>query len=262
MDTKAPWVEPDAQEMTELLLRVMDGVNAQAFRRYGNRVLTGPFTGMIIPERTPWADGNASTKLIGTYEHELHDVVETALWRRPEVVINVGCAEGYYAIGFARRGLEVQALDISEDSLRVLEEFGELNGVRDKITVYNGAHNPEELLFSEYDFTTRLYVIDCEGEELTLIDLDRCPSLLGADIIVECHDFLRPGVSSALADRLWKTHRVEIIRPRLPDLRLLEKLPTAINMLAVVEKRPMPCCWLACWANKRGAKAPNNPTGE
>ena len=248
MDARTEYYEPDAKEMTELLLRVMDGVNAQSFRRWGNKVMTGPFTGMIVPERAPWADGNASTKLIGCYEHELHEVIETALWRQPAVVVNVGCAEGYYAVGFARKDLEVYGYDVSPGSLIVCQEYAEKNNVQ--VILEKGIKEPETLpSFNKHT----LYFMDCEGDEDTLVDLDRCPSLVNGDVIVECHDFLKPGVGSRVADRLARTHRVDLIRPKLPDLRFLEKLPTAMGVLAVVEKRPMPCCWLACWANSKGA---------
>jgi hypothetical protein len=249
MDARVDQGVPDSKEMSDLILRVMVGVNDMSFKRWGNRVLTGPFGGMIIPQRSPWDDGNASTKLLGTYEHELHEVIEYSLWRQPVTVVNVGCAEGYYAIGYARKeGVDtVYAFDINEESRLIAQDYAERNKVT--INTLHGAHAPEQLIVTSPGRT--LYFFDCEGEEETLIDLDRCPPLAGADIIVECHDFLKPGISCKIADRLSATHRVELVKPSLPDMRILQRMPTAFGVLAVVEKRPMPCCWLACWANKQ-----------
>ena len=251
--------EPDNEEMSKLILRVMRGVNGQAFRLFGNRVYGGPFAGMIIPERVQhWDDGNFGTKLLGCYEHELHDVIHHAVWRYPNVLIDVGCSEGYYAIGFARmhKDLRVHALDISDAALTLCSMYATINGVKDQVYTARGARDPSELRFRGIE-GRRLYMIDCEGDEAELIDLEACPELKHSDIIVECHDFMRPSMSRILADRLAATHKVELIRPTMPDFgqfQFLRQLPSIISVLMVVEKRPMPCYWLACWANSRGVQ--------
>jgi len=246
--------EPDPGEMNTLLSRILVGVNGQAFRLFGNRVKAGPFAGMIIPERTPhWDDGNSGSKLIGHYEFELHPILDYAFWRKPKVIVNVGCGEGYYAIGLARMGFPVLAFDRSPEALELCREYANLNDV--DVVLRLGCVNPEELSLQDV-VGHRLYVVDCEGHELELIDPGRCPQLVGSDIIVECHDFLRYGASTEIADRLAKTHRVDLVRPRLPDLEqfrsVLSDTPTVMSLLMVVEKRPMPCYWLACWAHQKG----------
>jgi SAM-dependent methyltransferase len=251
-----PDTEPDVDEMLHLLLRVMRGVNGQAFRLFGDKVMSGPFVGMTIPERTPhWDDGNSGVKLAGTYEHELHEAIEHAIWRRPRVIINVGCAEGYYTIGLARlmQNAQIIAFDTSPASLDLCREYATRNKVADRISVSEGCHEPSELRLDVAGH--RLYVVDCEGAERELIDPERCPELANSDLIVECHDFMWERLSSKIADRLSATHRVELILPRLPDLsqfRFLRWYPTVMSLLMVTEKRPMPSCWLVCWANRRG----------
>src|SRR5215813_4226420 len=78
-------------------------ITPKIFQKLGNRVLTGPFKGMIVTDQPNWDDGNSTLKLLGCYEHELWDAIELAITRKPSAVINIGCAEGYYAIGLARR---------------------------------------------------------------------------------------------------------------------------------------------------------------
>jgi hypothetical protein len=65
-------------------------------------VMDGPFRGMILASETAGAAGDITSKLLGTYEADLHGVLEKAVGRAPRLVINVGCGEGYYAIGLAR----------------------------------------------------------------------------------------------------------------------------------------------------------------
>ena len=250
-----PLHEPDARELGDLIKRVMRGVNGQVGRQLGCTVLYGPFVGMILPTVTPWDDGNWSTKLVGTYEHELHDAIYKAISRRPATLINVGSAEGYYAIGLARLlpNLKVTAVDLSPESRMICELYARENGI--ELETSEGARTPEEIRFSECK-GERLYIVDVEGDELDLIDIDRCPELRNSDIIVECHDFLKSNATEIIRDRLKETHDVQVVAPRIPDLNkfpFVNQIPAVMSVLVVVEKRPMPCNWLTCWAKSKGA---------
>jgi len=244
---------PDSNTMCVLLQTLMRGVNHQLFAQLGDRVRAGPFEGMQVPEQAPWADGNAGCKMLGTYEHELHEVIERAIERRPVGVINIGCAEGYYAIGLARRlDVNVYAYDIDEKSLRCAERYAELNNVRDRVLTMHGLKPGDPFPY----FSDRsLWIVDCEGDELKL--LQPTPELEHADIIVECHDFMLKPESSAtitevLTGRFAGTHSIERIKPSLPPLdcyATFAQSPAIMAVLAVIEKRPMPFTWLAMWAN-------------
>lgn len=254
MDARTVEREPNAEEMRSALMFMMRGVHAQAARVFGTKVLTGPFEGMEIPRDIPWDDGNFGSKLMGSYEHDLHGAVDHAVWRRPNVVVNVGCGEGYYAIGLARILREkaaIYALDTSEDARMLCGDYAERNAVRVRLVA--GADAPEELSFSGVP-GHRLYVVDVEGAEIELLDPVRCPELATSDIIVECHDFLKAGASSIVADRFTGTHTVSVIRPTLPDFRRyssLERHPSVMAVLMVLDKRPVPTYWLTCWANHK-----------
>jgi len=42
-------------------------------------------------------------KLVGSYEAELHGVIEELIGRDYRTIIDIGSAEGYYVVGLARR---------------------------------------------------------------------------------------------------------------------------------------------------------------
>ena len=65
-------------------------------------VLSGPFAGMAMLPEASWGDGDLAPKLLGCYEAELHPAIAKAISRKPKNIVNVGCAEGYYAVGMAR----------------------------------------------------------------------------------------------------------------------------------------------------------------
>ena len=72
----------------------------EALLRPGYEVQAGPFKGMRYPQFK--AKGSTMLgKLLGTYEGELADLI-TSLVKQPyDAVVDVGCAEGYYAVGLA-----------------------------------------------------------------------------------------------------------------------------------------------------------------
>lgn len=233
---------------------VMKPINASLFRMLGNAVCTGPFTGLKIIPNPAWDDGNVGAKLIGCYEFELHQMFSFALTRGYKKVINVGCAEGFYAAGMAMLLPDaiVHAFDIDQQSLLQCKQTAALNGVVHRMRFHTGAKHP-----SQIDTKTKeraLYIMDVEGHEEDLLNKDLCPSLRYSDIIVECHDFFRPHkpFSTEIAAKFLDTHRVYLINAELPDptkYSFLHSLPMGTKLMAITERRPMPTTWLACWAN-------------
>jgi hypothetical protein len=57
---------------------------------------------VILPNEISWGDGDQASKLLGLYEKELEPALETVVQSKPDAVIVVGCAEGFYALGLAR----------------------------------------------------------------------------------------------------------------------------------------------------------------
>jgi hypothetical protein len=233
---------------------LMKPITKRLFEQHGDRVLSGPFRGMQLTKEVKWDDGNMACKLIGSYEFELHDAIRRAVARRPDTVINVGCAEGFYAVGLGRLlpCSEIFAFDIDDDSLDLCERNARANWIKNLTTV-TGKPGPEDL---DKGRGSRLYVVDAEGSEAILLNPDRCPALLVSDIIVECHDFFTPDtpISDYLAKVFSASHEVERIEPQFPrvgDYPFLHDQPWGTILLAITEKRPAQTVWLACWTKHR-----------
>ncbi|MBX9585382.1 MAG: class I SAM-dependent methyltransferase, partial [Gemmataceae bacterium] len=159
-------------------------------RTHGVRVRAGPFAGLEFVGAS--AEGCHVPKLLGTYEGEPHRYVEAAAATGYEDVVNVGCAEGYYAVGLARRcpAARVHAFDTNAAARRACRELAGRNGVADRVAV-GGLFAPEA--FRGFRGRRALFVIDIEGHEDGLLGAVDPGDLAGFDLIVECHDGLRPG---------------------------------------------------------------------
>jgi hypothetical protein len=215
----------------------------------GARVLAGPFAGMALPADNSWRDGDFMPKLIGSYESNLREALVQAVARDPATVINVGCAEGYYAVGLARMlpKATVYAFDIDPQACGICSGAAAENGVGARLVV--GGRCTTEHLSKILELSGRtLLVLDCEGAERELLDPAKVPALSRCDMIVETHG---SDIVSELEARFRPTHIVSRIAQggRDPnELAPLRSLAEPDRWLLVDEGRPEAMMWLAIWA--------------
>jgi 2-polyprenyl-3-methyl-5-hydroxy-6-metoxy-1,4-benzoquinol methylase len=145
----------------------LDRVAREVSRATGSAVAAGPFAGMRLDyELLPV---HASPKFLGTYKRELHGVIERAIQLRPKYVLNIGCAEGFYAVGLAIRVNDAQvfAADADPKALLATVKNAELNGVAARVRPV-GIVTPRQLgRYLKSDAS--LLVMDCEGAEFSLL---------------------------------------------------------------------------------------------
>jgi len=174
----------------------------------GMTVVTGPFRGMdILVSPDPI---NFLPRLLGCYEQELHPRMESLISYRPDQLINIGCGEGYYAVGMALRvpELTVHAFDLDEESLFLCRQIAEQNGVANRVNLY-GECTQESL--SCLAKKGSVIICDCEGAELDLLKPLAVPILKECSLTVELHEFLCLGLAEELASRFDRTQAVQIV---------------------------------------------------
>ncbi len=222
-------------------------------RCFGYRVQSGPFAGMQLPMRSSWnGDGDLAPKLLGCYEEELHRPLEELVARKPVRILNIGCAEGYYAVGLARivPDAKVFAYDIRIDAQTICRLAAETNGVGSRVTV-GGPCTLDTLRTAIAREGRTLIVMDCEGAELALLDQTAVPELATCDILVECHDYVDRAITATLRRRFMTSHVVENIVEGARDpnkYALVRQWESLDRWLIVNEGRPEMMNWLLCRA--------------
>ena len=95
----------------------------------------GPFAGMRCIGVS--AVSTILPRLIGSYEAELHDTIQKLAHRGYQRVVNIGCGEGYYAVGLARLlpAAQVFALDPDPVARSLCQSLAELNDVTNRVTI-------------------------------------------------------------------------------------------------------------------------------
>lgn len=218
-------------------------LNDYIYDCYKGIVMIGPFKGMKILKEMAWFDGNLGTKVLGCYEQELHEFIEDEInylkkLGRPPIILDIGCSEGYYAVGMALRipGAKVVAVDSSDEALRITQLAAKANDVV-----------IETLKDCPYDIKPDFVICDCEGGEMVYLDPDKFPGLRDATILVECHDMENTPATKTMGDRFKVTHNVWILFEggRNPNqFDILGEFDSLMRWLAVSEGRPCIMHWL------------------
>lgn len=223
-------------------------------------VLAGPFGGLRYPTET--AHGSALfPKLLGVYESELHPALDRLRQRKYTDIVDVGFAEGYYLVGLAKwfPSARIWGFDINPDAHRLCLALAHANAIPEsRMRLF---HEASDQAVAHALGTRPLVVCDCEGFEASLFDASRIYRWGKSDLIIECHDFIVPGVTDAIVVALSPTHKVERIRSvdtssklSLLSASLKTRFSTQEQMQLVAEGRPAVQEWIV--ATPLGAEQP------
>ena len=221
-------------------------IQDQFLQQHGTIVIGGPFAGMDFLTKS--AEGCHIPKLLGCYEQPLHAFIEQAIAGAYPNVVNIGSAEGYYAVGMASRMpyTKVFAYDRNPIAQEVCEDLARKNRVSNRISLGKSFDKSD---FSTFAGKKTLVICDIEGAELELLDPTHSPELLRMDLIVESHECLIPGVTQALIERFRQSHSIELVKD--DGLRALNTtpdwfvaLPHLDQLIATWEWRSGPTPWL------------------
>jgi hypothetical protein len=228
-------------------------IQGQLFQQLGGCVASGPFAGMRYIEE---ATGSAiCPKIVGTYERELAELVRSACDSNYAQIIDIGAAEGYYAVGLALRcpDARVTAFELTERGRDLLTKTAIANGkgpdgnllVQGECTVETLSRTLAGRNQGPLGTGRLLILCDAEGAEVDLLDPVQVPPLRTADLLVEVHDCLRPRVRETLRSRFLPTHNIRHIlsrRRRISDCPV-PRLPREVALAAMWENRSAKAEW-------------------
>lgn len=217
-------------------------------------VLNGPFKGLRYSSLD--AVGSALwPKLLGSYEKELHAIIYSFCRKQYSIIIDIGCAEGYYAIGFARRipTSKIIAYDTDDKARRLCRKMARLNGVEKRVVIKALCDSGE---LKEFNFNRNgrgLIISDCEGYESQLFNASNVSNLKRCDLLIETHDFIDIYISTYIANLFSKTH--DIIRIKsIDDIEKAKtySFPETVDLdlntkkFLYGESRPAIMEWIVC----------------
>ena len=213
------------------------------------KVLHGVFAGMKYPEKSS-IGSTFFPKLLGSYEKEIEPILETICDSYYSEIVDIGCAEGYYAVGLAMKikTAKIFAFDTNTKAIRLCKAMAELNGVSEKITT--GSFCDADTLINLPLTEKALIISDCEGYEKELFTNNNVPFLARHELLIEVHDFIDIEISSYLRRIFESTHSIQVFssiddikKAQLYEYKELEGLSLEEKKQILDEYRPAIMEW-------------------
>jgi hypothetical protein len=213
-------------------------------------VKAGLFAGMRYPFVDP-ARPNLFPKILGTYASELHFHLSPISGSPLPVICDVGCGDGYLAIGLAKKqgSVSIHAFDLDPTARRDCWMLAEANGVAEHLRV-DECCGPGVLL--EMDFARGgLVRFGGDGIAKGLLTPELGKHLLRAHLLIELWRLPDRRLADDLIGRLGGSHELIAVESRENGGRALEYRSSLVNSLdpleqeiAFSESRPGDVLWL------------------
>lgn len=176
-------------------------------REHGLNIYAGPFAGMEYLDHS--TEGCLVPRLLGCYEAELHDDLRAFAEEGIDTIVDIGCAEGYYAVGLARMMPEatVYAFDTNPDARASCIQLASKNHVAARVILGETFTGD---MFDAFASRRTLVMIDTEGFENELMRPDLWPALARLNVIMETHPGLHPDIVATMTRRFSASHDIQI----------------------------------------------------
>ena len=217
----------------------------------GYQVKYGLFKGMQLDEAPWWGSYDMNSKLLGVYELSVQQRIESAAGKGDFQFIDIGAADGFFAVGVAFAGIakSVSAFDIDPKAQEKLKENFLRNGCG-HIASIHGEATAVELRNLICQNSKSIVLIDIEGAEYEFLDEEMLYVLKDCLIICELHPWLlEDGTAKELAliERASKNHAVSFLKRQFIDPMKFEELSDFNEdeqLLAISEARGRRMRWM------------------
>jgi hypothetical protein len=216
-------------------------------------VRRGPFRGLKYPQASS-VGSSLIPKLLGTYELELEGLIEKLCLQPYTEIVDIGCAEGFYANGFAVRHPQalIYAYDTDPSARDLCRQMSRLNNVEHQVKIASEC-NPFEIVNLPYRGKALIFC-DCEGYEKQLFNDDTLGLLKHHDFLIETHDLFDIEISTFLEEKFkhhgYSVQRIESIddlkKARTYDIPEIKHLSLIEKFQLLRENRMRIMDWLFC----------------
>ena len=169
-------------------------LNKQIIKLSNSKVMHGHYKNTSFIEESHWSKFDHASKLLGIYEEQIQDLIVTTQKKNNlKNFINIGCGEGYHALGLLKNNFFNHSIcyEISPKARSILKKNLIKNKIENKLVIKGEAESHEifkDLQTLKIDET--LFLIDIEGNEFKLFNDRDWNFLKKGFFIIEDHNFM------------------------------------------------------------------------
>ena len=186
------------------------------------------------------------SKILGIYENQLQMYIKDAINKKPNLIINIGCGDGYYGLGIANILKESKCIlvDTNKSELQSAEQNAQANNLLNVEFKLNIEDEEINELCSSNDKS--FIIIDAEGWEINLLDHEKFNQFQNASLLIECHDFIHKNITNNLINKFLFSHKIFVIDDCKKSIMFdfLDFLTLEDKLFIQSEGRPTAMKWL------------------
>ena len=158
-------------------------------KRFQGTVQYGPFKGLQLAGSLKWNPQSKASMLLGLYEKEICDLLLKESCLGKKILVDLGAADGFYAVGSLRARLFEYAFcfESSEKGRSALQRNALINGVEKRMKVFGEASVDWHLNLPKDQLKDMVIIFDIEGAEFELLTPSVLATLKESTLIVELH---------------------------------------------------------------------------
>ena len=155
-------------------------------------VAHGPFKGLHLDPVPGWGGMDLCSMLLGTYEMEVMDVLQSSRFLQRKHLVNIGGADGYYSVGglYCGRFQTADCFELTDVGRQTIARNARRNGVADKIRIFPKAASNFPDVLQDVEWEKTIVLCDIEGAEFDLLNESCLDRLSKATILVEVHNWI------------------------------------------------------------------------
>ena len=220
-------------------------ISKEIFHQCSETVQYGPFTGLKLTSNTWWGGNDLGSMCIGLYEKELLEFFHSDYLKDRDTFIDIGAADGYYAIGLlnSKRIKKAVCFELTSEGRDTINQNWNLNGKPGNIEIKGDVFKDFKSNVKTIDFKRTIVLIDIEGSEFLFLNTEVLKILKNAVIAIEIHNWI-PDFMNTYTTFIRKASQffdIEILERQERNTLMFEELRSLTDdnrLLLTSEARP------------------------
>jgi len=229
----------------ETIRERQERISIEVFDLLGGEVKYGPFKGLKLDKETWWGRLDLGSQCLGLYEKELLQQIEAITENKYQTFIDIGAADGYYAIGMlkSKKVKKTICFEQAQKGRDAIFSKYHINGSVGELTVHGEASMNSLSKLQQRDLKNSITLIDIEGGEFDFLNMATLNLLSSSLVFIEIHNWVENFLSRYAtllrdAEALFQIEVVSPVERNTAGISELRDFTDDNRLLLTSERRP------------------------